>query len=161
MGVLFTLPSRYYFAIGDPGVFSLAICSLLIHTGFHVPQATRVGAFMNLKEIVLQSNLYGIRDASIYFKVSRRVIALDIIPPPSVEIVDTIQHIATLTEPISFCIGFQIERNRGYHIIVTSFMKDNKMLVERAPSSDEAHSHPKNSNSAVNYLEFHEVKRSA
>ncbi|KAI3670616.1 hypothetical protein L1987_87782 [Smallanthus sonchifolius] len=28
MGVLFTLPSRYYFAIGHPGVFSLARLSL-------------------------------------------------------------------------------------------------------------------------------------
>ncbi|CAN4125485.1 unnamed protein product [Withania somnifera] len=37
----FTLPSRYYFAIGHPGVFSLARWSLLIHTGFHVPHATR------------------------------------------------------------------------------------------------------------------------
>ncbi|TYH64668.1 hypothetical protein ES332_D06G002200v1 [Gossypium tomentosum] len=43
-GVLFTLPSRYYFAIGHPGVFSLARWSLLIHTGFHVPHATRVRA---------------------------------------------------------------------------------------------------------------------
>ncbi|KAK9082292.1 hypothetical protein Syun_031750 [Stephania yunnanensis] len=43
MGVLFTLPSRYYFAIGHPGVFSLARW-LLIHTGFHVPHATRVRA---------------------------------------------------------------------------------------------------------------------
>ncbi|XLT62488.1 hypothetical protein HN873_019012 [Arachis hypogaea] len=44
MGVLFTLPSRYYFTIGHPGVFSLARWSLLIHTGFHVPHATRVRA---------------------------------------------------------------------------------------------------------------------
>ncbi|CAN6455776.1 unnamed protein product [Victoria cruziana] len=35
---------RYYFAIGHPGVFSLARWSLLIHTGFHVPHATRVRA---------------------------------------------------------------------------------------------------------------------
>ncbi|CAN4128552.1 unnamed protein product [Withania somnifera] len=45
MGVLFTLPSRYYFAIGHPGVFSLARWSLLIHTGFHVPHATRCSHF--------------------------------------------------------------------------------------------------------------------
>ncbi|GKA72296.1 hypothetical protein Tco_1339601 [Tanacetum coccineum] len=44
VGVLFTLPSRYYFAIGHPGVFSLARWSLLIHMGFHVPHATRVRA---------------------------------------------------------------------------------------------------------------------
>ncbi|KAL8526827.1 hypothetical protein ACS0TY_015887 [Phlomoides rotata] len=44
MGVLFTLPSRYYFAIGHPGVFSLARWSLLIHMGFHVSHATRIRA---------------------------------------------------------------------------------------------------------------------
>ncbi|KAL2224040.1 UNVERIFIED_CONTAM: hypothetical protein Sindi_3083500, partial [Sesamum indicum] len=48
MGVLFTLPSRYYFAIGHPGVFSLARWSLLIHTGFHVSHATRVRASTTL-----------------------------------------------------------------------------------------------------------------
>ncbi|RXI09832.1 hypothetical protein DVH24_034119 [Malus domestica] len=43
-GGSFTLPSRYYFTIGHPGVFSLARWSLLIHTGFHVSHATRVRA---------------------------------------------------------------------------------------------------------------------
>uniref|UniRef100_F6HFY8 Uncharacterized protein n=1 Tax=Vitis vinifera TaxID=29760 RepID=F6HFY8_VITVI len=28
MGVLFTLPSRYYFAIGHPGVFSLVLLKM-------------------------------------------------------------------------------------------------------------------------------------
>eukprot|EP01018_Ginkgo_biloba_P007653 Gb_17982 [translate_table: standard] len=41
MGVLFTFPSWYYFTIGHPGVFSLTRWSLLIHTRFHVPHATR------------------------------------------------------------------------------------------------------------------------
>ncbi len=40
-GVLFTFPSRYCFAIGHTGVFSLTKWSSLIHTGFHVPRATR------------------------------------------------------------------------------------------------------------------------
>ncbi|KAK8953554.1 hypothetical protein KSP40_PGU012461 [Platanthera guangdongensis] len=44
MEVLFTFPSRYYFAIGHQGVFSLARWTLPIHTGFHVPHATRVRA---------------------------------------------------------------------------------------------------------------------
>ncbi|KAK8483090.1 hypothetical protein V6N11_066527 [Hibiscus sabdariffa] len=44
------------------------------------------------------------------------VTAQDIILPPSVEIVDNTQHIASLTEPIDLCIGLQIERNRGYGI---------------------------------------------
>nr|QFV18936.1 RNA polymerase alpha subunit [Caltha palustris]QGW36277.1 RpoA [Caltha palustris] len=71
---------------------------------------------MNLKEIVLRSNLYGTRDASICVKGPRYVTAQDIISPPSVEIVDTTQHIASLTEPINLCIGLQIERNRGYRM---------------------------------------------
>ncbi|KAK8952029.1 hypothetical protein KSP39_PZI004205 [Platanthera zijinensis] len=44
MGVLFTFPSRYYFAIGHLRVFSLTRWSLLIHTRFHMPHATRVRA---------------------------------------------------------------------------------------------------------------------
>nr|WIL07810.1 RNA polymerase alpha subunit [Ammopiptanthus mongolicus] len=71
---------------------------------------------MNLKEIVLRSNLYGTRDASICVKGPGYVTAQDIILPPSVEIVDNTQHIANLTEPINLCIGLQIERNRGYRI---------------------------------------------
>nr|YP_010273491.1 RNA polymerase alpha subunit [Calystegia soldanella]YP_011017260.1 RNA polymerase alpha subunit [Calystegia hederacea]UKO31899.1 RNA polymerase alpha subunit [Calystegia soldanella]WQF68923.1 RNA polymerase alpha subunit [Calystegia hederacea]BDR61517.1 RNA polymerase alpha chain [Calystegia soldanella] len=69
---------------------------------------------MNLKEIVLRSNVYGTCDASICVKGPGCVTAEDIILPPSVEIVDNTQHIAWLTEPIDFCIGLQIERNRGY-----------------------------------------------
>ncbi|YP_009491757.1 RpoA (chloroplast) [Ipomoea triloba] len=69
---------------------------------------------MNLKEIVLRSNLYGTCDASICVKGPGCVTAEDIILPPSVQIVDNTQHIAWLTEPIDFCIGLQIERNRGY-----------------------------------------------
>ncbi|PPD84444.1 hypothetical protein GOBAR_DD18623 [Gossypium barbadense] len=40
----------------------------------------------------------------------------DIILPPSMEIVDNTQHVASLTEPIDLCIGLQIKRNRGYGI---------------------------------------------
>ena len=39
-GVLFTFPSRYWFAIGRQVVFSLSRWSCQIHTGFHVPGAT-------------------------------------------------------------------------------------------------------------------------
>ncbi len=40
-GVLFTFPSRYSFAIGLQGVFSLGGWSRLLRAGFHVPRATR------------------------------------------------------------------------------------------------------------------------
>ncbi|KAL4394143.1 hypothetical protein AHAS_Ahas02G0122500 [Arachis hypogaea] len=71
---------------------------------------------MNLKEIVLRSNLYGTRDASICIKGPGYVTALDIILPPSVEIVDNTQHIANIIEPINLCIRLQIEKNHGYCI---------------------------------------------
>nr|QWL20620.1 RNA polymerase alpha subunit [Endiandra dolichocarpa]QWL23228.1 RNA polymerase alpha subunit [Endiandra sp. C40] len=71
---------------------------------------------MNLKEIVLRSNLYGTRDASICVRGPKNVTAQDIISPPSVEIVDTTQHVASLTEPINLCIELQIERDCGYRM---------------------------------------------
>ena len=40
-GVLFTFPSRYWFAIGHRRVFSLGGWSPQVRTGFHVPGATR------------------------------------------------------------------------------------------------------------------------
>nr|QWK48069.1 RNA polymerase alpha subunit [Pteroceltis tatarinowii] len=81
---------------------------------------------MNLKEIVLRSNLYGMRYASICVKGPGYVTAQDIILPSSVEIVDNTQHIANLTEPIHLCIELQIERNRGYRIKTpNNFQKGN------------------------------------
>lgn len=72
--------------------------------------------FMNLKEIVLKSNLYGTSDAFICVKGPRDVTAHDIIKPPYVEIVDNTQHIARLTESIHFCMELKIEKSRGYRI---------------------------------------------
>nr|WFF51647.1 RNA polymerase alpha subunit [Veronica arvensis] len=69
---------------------------------------------MNLKEVVLRSNLYGTCEASISAKGPGYVTARDIILPTCVEIIDNTQHIASLAEPINFCIGLEIERNRGY-----------------------------------------------
>nr|YP_009390892.1 RNA polymerase alpha subunit [Drosera erythrorhiza]ARV87578.1 RNA polymerase alpha subunit [Drosera erythrorhiza] len=79
---------------------------------------------MNLKDIVLRSNLYGTCDASICVRGPRCVTAKDIILPPSVEIIDNTQPIARLTEPIDLCIGLQIERNRGYCIKTPTNFKD-------------------------------------
>ncbi|KAL7109389.1 hypothetical protein ACP275_06G172600 [Erythranthe tilingii] len=52
---------------------------------------------MNLKEIVLRSNLYGICDASICIKGPGYVTAQDISLPPYVEIVNHTQQIASVT----------------------------------------------------------------
>nr|YP_009441114.1 RNA polymerase alpha subunit [Adenophora erecta]ARO35091.1 RNA polymerase alpha subunit [Adenophora erecta] len=85
---------------------------------------------MNLKEIVLRSNLYGTCDAAICVKGPGYVTAQDIISPPYVEIVDNTQHIASLTEPIELCIGLQIERNRGYRIKTAKNFQDGSYPID-------------------------------
>nr|YP_010143187.1 RNA polymerase alpha subunit [Salomonia cantoniensis]QQL04308.1 RNA polymerase alpha subunit [Salomonia cantoniensis] len=85
---------------------------------------------MNLKEIVLRSNLYGTQDAYICVKGPGYVTAQDIILPPSVEIVDNTQYIANLTEPINLCMGLQIERDRGYRIKTTNNFQDGSYPID-------------------------------
>nr|YP_010529112.1 RNA polymerase alpha subunit [Calophyllum inophyllum]UXW91124.1 RNA polymerase alpha subunit [Calophyllum inophyllum] len=85
---------------------------------------------MNLKEIVLRSNLYGTHDASICVKGPGDVTAQDIILPPSVEIVDNTQHIASLMEPIDFYIELQIERNRGYRLKLPNNFQDGSYPID-------------------------------
>nr|YP_010374768.1 RNA polymerase alpha subunit [Heteranthera callifolia]QXU58203.1 RNA polymerase alpha subunit [Heteranthera callifolia] len=85
---------------------------------------------LNLKEIVLRSNIYGVRDASICVKGPRYVTAQDIISPPSVEIVDTTQHIANLTEPIDLCIELEIKRDRGYRTKPTKNSQDRSYPID-------------------------------
>nr|WEB51371.1 RNA polymerase alpha subunit [Tetraena hamiensis var. qatarensis] len=76
---------------------------------------------MNLKEVVLRSNLYGIQDAYLYAQGPGYVTAKDIIVPRStIEIIDNTQYIAKLTEGISLFVELKIERNRGYHIKTSS-----------------------------------------
>nr|YP_009522752.1 RNA polymerase alpha subunit [Vicia sepium]AXQ37223.1 RNA polymerase alpha subunit [Vicia sepium] len=85
---------------------------------------------MNLKEVVLRSNLYGTRDASISFKGPGCVTAKDIILPPSVEVIDNTQHIANLTEPINLCIELQIDRKRGYRIKTLNNIQDGSYTLD-------------------------------
>nr|YP_010477644.1 RNA polymerase alpha subunit [Polystachya tenuissima]UVI18021.1 RNA polymerase alpha subunit [Polystachya tenuissima] len=85
---------------------------------------------INLKEIVLRSNLYGVRDASICVRGPKYITAQDIISPPSVEIVDTTQHIANLTEPIDLCMELQIKRDRGYHMKSTNDSHDGNYPID-------------------------------
>nr|YP_010636526.1 RNA polymerase alpha subunit [Saxifraga angustata]YP_010637808.1 RNA polymerase alpha subunit [Saxifraga consanguinea]WBQ48998.1 RNA polymerase alpha subunit [Saxifraga angustata]WBQ50450.1 RNA polymerase alpha subunit [Saxifraga consanguinea] len=85
---------------------------------------------MNLKEVVLSSSLYGIRNASICVSGPGYVTAQDIISPPSVEIVDNTQHIASLTEPIDLCIRLQIERHRGYRLKTANNFQDGSYPID-------------------------------
>nr|UDZ61099.1 RNA polymerase alpha subunit [Limnocharis flava] len=86
--------------------------------------------FMNLKEIVLRSNLYGVRNAFICVKGPKCVTAQDIISPRSVKIVDTTQHIANLTEPVDLCIELEIKRDRGYRIKSTNPSQDGSYPID-------------------------------
>nr|YP_010978004.1 RNA polymerase alpha subunit [Chrysosplenium alpinum]WOC29743.1 RNA polymerase alpha subunit [Chrysosplenium alpinum] len=85
---------------------------------------------MNLKEVVLRSHLYGTRNASICVSGPGYITAQDIISPPSVEIVDHTQHIASLTEPIDLYIGLKIQRNRGYGIKTPNNFKDESYPID-------------------------------
>nr|YP_010831081.1 RNA polymerase alpha subunit [Veronica undulata]QUE26715.1 RNA polymerase alpha subunit [Veronica undulata]WFF51482.1 RNA polymerase alpha subunit [Veronica undulata]WKV26651.1 RNA polymerase alpha subunit [Veronica undulata] len=86
--------------------------------------------FMNLKEIVLRSNLYGTCEASICAKGPGYVTARDIIVPTCVEIVDNTQHIASLTEPINFSIELEIKRNRGYLLKMPHNFQDGSYPID-------------------------------
>nr|YP_009556100.1 RNA polymerase alpha subunit [Scaevola taccada]QBC69964.1 RNA polymerase alpha subunit [Scaevola taccada] len=85
---------------------------------------------MNLKEIVLRSNLYGTCEASICVKGPGYVTAQDIISPPYVEIVDNTQHIASLTEPIELIIGLQIEKNRFIRLKERNTFQDGSYAID-------------------------------
>nr|YP_009437324.1 RNA polymerase alpha subunit [Lobelia erinus]ATG27699.1 RNA polymerase alpha subunit [Lobelia erinus] len=85
---------------------------------------------MNLKEIVLRSNLYGTCDAAICARGPGYITAKDIISPPYVKIIDHSQHIASLTEPIELCIGLQIERNRGYFLKTSNNVQDGSYPID-------------------------------
>nr|YP_010890811.1 RNA polymerase alpha subunit [Dicliptera tinctoria]WJK72159.1 RNA polymerase alpha subunit [Dicliptera tinctoria] len=85
---------------------------------------------INLKEIVLKSNLYGTCDAFICVRGPGYVTAQDIILPPYVEIVDNTQHIASLSKPISLCIRLEIERNRGYFLKMPHNLQDTSYPID-------------------------------
>nr|QIT06818.1 RNA polymerase alpha subunit [Cyperus fuscus] len=79
---------------------------------------------LNLKQIVLRNFTNGVIKASICVSGPTRVTAKDISLPPFVQIIDTTQYIATLTEPIDFSIELQIERDRGYRVKHTNNLQD-------------------------------------
>nr|YP_009405529.1 RNA polymerase alpha subunit [Lobelia petiolata]ASA37603.1 RNA polymerase alpha subunit [Lobelia petiolata] len=85
---------------------------------------------MNLKEIVLRSNLYGTCEAAICARGPGYITAKDISAPPYVEIIDNTQQIASLTEPIELCIRLQIERNRGYLIKTSNNVQDGSYPID-------------------------------
>ena len=85
---------------------------------------------LNLKEIVLRGNPNGTQPGLICVTGPGTVTAKDIILPPSLQIVDKTQHIASLIEPISFCMDLEIERGRGYGIKPTKNLNESSYPID-------------------------------
>lgn len=69
---------------------------------------------INLKEIVLKSESSEIQKAFISIIGPKKVTAQDIELPTSVQVIDPMQHIATITKKINLNIELKIEKDRGY-----------------------------------------------
>nr|QGU93308.1 RNA polymerase alpha subunit [Selaginella stauntoniana] len=69
---------------------------------------------MNLKEIVLATNLSAAQEAHIPIIGPRKVVARDIVLPPSVKVTRPAQHVATITRKIHLSTESRIERGYGY-----------------------------------------------
>nr|YP_010376788.1 RNA polymerase alpha subunit [Adiantum malesianum]UPV69552.1 RNA polymerase alpha subunit [Adiantum malesianum] len=95
-------------------------------------QETIHDALVNPKEIVLRidSKEKDIWEASPSVTGPKKVTAGDISLPPRVKAIDNSQHIATITQPISFTIELEIEKDCGYHIKNISKYKNGKFPID-------------------------------
>nr|UWK23955.1 RNA polymerase alpha subunit [Lemmaphyllum carnosum var. drymoglossoides] len=71
---------------------------------------------VNLKEIALRGDFDDVKEAISSVTGPKEITAGDISFPPSVEAVDNLQHIVTITQPISIAIELKIEKGCGYRI---------------------------------------------
>jgi DNA-directed RNA polymerase subunit alpha len=71
-----------------------------------------------LKEIVLKSKSNYCETQKTFLSIfgPKEVIARDIVCPPSVEVIDTTQYIATLIKEIYLNIELKTKKNCGYHM---------------------------------------------
>nr|YP_009691221.1 RNA polymerase alpha subunit [Davallia solida var. fejeensis]QEG58001.1 RNA polymerase alpha subunit [Davallia solida var. fejeensis] len=71
---------------------------------------------VNLKEVALKSDSNDVKEAISSVTGPKEITAGDISLPPSVKVVDDLQHIVTITQPISVNIDLKIEKDCGYRI---------------------------------------------
>nr|YP_010038607.1 RNA polymerase alpha subunit [Drynaria acuminata]QOY24957.1 RNA polymerase alpha subunit [Drynaria acuminata] len=71
---------------------------------------------VNLKEVALKGDSNDVKEAISSVTGPKEITAGDISFPPSVKAVDNLQHIVTITQPISVNIELKIEKDRGYRI---------------------------------------------
>nr|UAT96822.1 RNA polymerase alpha subunit [Elaphoglossum marginatum var. marginatum] len=85
---------------------------------------------VNLKEIALKSDSNDIKEAVSSVTGPKEVIAGDTLLPPSVEAVDHLQYIVTITQPISVNIESKIEKDCGYRIENLNECRDGEFPVD-------------------------------
>nr|YP_009547762.1 RNA polymerase alpha subunit [Leptochilus hemionitideus]AYW16810.1 RNA polymerase alpha subunit [Leptochilus hemionitideus] len=71
---------------------------------------------VNLKEVALRGESNDVKEAISSVTGPKEVTAGDISFPPSVKAVDNLQHIVTITQPISVTIELKIEKDCGYRM---------------------------------------------
>ena len=74
--VLFTFPSRYWYTIGLPGVFSLGGWSRRIQTGFHVPRPTQDTTIFNAPYLYRAITVYGHAFQHVLVRYAKNVVVL-------------------------------------------------------------------------------------
>lgn len=85
---------------------------------------------VNLKEVVLRGESNDVKEAISSVTGPKKITAGDISFPPSVKAVDNLQHIVTITQPISVTIELKIEKGCGYRIGNLNGYKNGEFSVD-------------------------------
>nr|YP_010169880.1 RNA polymerase alpha subunit [Platycerium wallichii]QRZ59702.1 RNA polymerase alpha subunit [Platycerium wallichii] len=85
---------------------------------------------VNLKEVVLRGDSDEAKEAILAVTGPKKITAGDISFPPCVKAVDNLQHIVTITQPISLTIELKIEKDCGYRIESFNGFKDGEFPVD-------------------------------
>nr|QKV46141.1 RNA polymerase alpha subunit [Selliguea yakushimensis] len=85
---------------------------------------------VNLKEVVLKGDSNDVKEAHSSVTGPKEITAGDISFPPSVKAVDNLQHIITITQPISVNIELKIEKDCGYRIENLNVSKNGEFPVD-------------------------------
>lgn len=79
-------------------------------------QETVLDILLNLKEIVIRSDSEEPQKAFVSTIGPGKILAGDLVLPPSLEITDPTQHIALLTKAVPFDLELEVEKGCGYRI---------------------------------------------
>ena len=144
--MLFTFPSRYWFAIGLSGVFSLAGWSRRIHAGFLVPRATQDTATLHQGSCTqLSCGLFPVRSPllgeSLLFSFPAGTKMFQF--PALASIADGCHPFRMTGCPIRRSADQRLcAPPRGFSQLVTSFIASESLGIRRAPFLTSGAAHP-------------------